>query len=127
MAHSGRCLVDRLSNNVNTLVVLAEVGSGDLANPIGQGSTVKKSLGLGLLGRVLHDLLQGDLETNFEHLVGFVKYKVVQALEGHVVPLQVINQATRRSNQNVNSLAQTALLGLLGSSSVDAQGRQTMR
>ena len=99
------------------LVVLLEVVTGESLN--GLGPCCRPHEHLPVRPDLRADLAQLGLEAHVEHAVGLVEDEVGDALEVGVADLEVVDEATRRSNYDLHAAPQVVHLAGLGDATVD--------
>lgn len=73
---------------------------------------------------VREDALDSIGESHVEHLVRFVQYGVLHVGEVKASPLQMVYHAARGCHENVQAVAQSVLLGVVGGSAVEHRGAE---
>lgn len=76
--------------------------------------TVKKSIYLAIRSNLLDDLAYLGLESHIQHPVSFVQNQVGAPLQVGGPLLQEVDEASRSSNDNLNSTLKVACLRALG-------------
>lgn len=122
-----RGLVGEILSQIHNLEVFLHVPSGHFINPFWKSSREKTNLEVFLVDDLTclsQDLLNVLLETHVQHHISFVEHESFQLRKVNVFSLDVIENSTGGSDEQIDSTLELASLVLDTDSSVDGHDRK---